>query len=130
MLFFEVIVAIVLGIFSGIFTGLIPGVHVNLISVLIVSFSSVLLTFISPYLIVISIISLAITHTFLDSIPSIYLGAPDEAQALNVLPGHRLLQKGEGHNAVVCTVIGSIGCLVLSIFQNMDYLLKKYFINV
>jgi len=115
MLFFEVIVAIVLGIFSGIFTGLIPGVHVNLISVLIVSFSSVLLTFISPYLIVISIISLAITHTFLDSIPSIYLGAPDEAQALNVLPGHRLLQKGEGHNAVVCTVIGSIGCLVLSI---------------
>ena len=115
MLFIEVIIAIILGIFSGVITGLIPGIHVNLISVLVVSFSSVLLTFLSPYLIAIYIISLAITHTFLDSIPSIYLGAPDEAQALNALPGHRLLQRGEGHNAIVCTVIGSLGCLILSL---------------
>src|SRR3989338_5331370 len=59
------------------------------------------------------IISLAITHTFLDALPSIYLGAPDEAQALNVLPGHRLLQRGEGHNAVTYTVIGALGSLLL-----------------
>jgi len=29
------------------------------------------------------------------------------------LPGHRLLNKGEGHNAIVYTVIGSLGCLLL-----------------
>jgi len=115
MFFIGIIFAIVLGVLSGVVTGLIPGIHVNLISVMVVSFSPILLTFFSPYLLAVYIISLAITHTFLDSIPSIYLGAPDEAQALNVLPGHRLLQRGEGHNAIICNIIGSLGCLILSI---------------
>jgi putative membrane protein len=57
---------------------------------------------------------MAIIYTFLDALPGIYLGAPDESQALNVLPGHRMLLKGEGHNAVKLTIIGSLGCFVLS----------------
>ncbi len=104
--------AVLLGILSGVFTGLIPGIHVNLISVLMLSFSPILLSFISPVVLSVYIISLAICHSFLDCLPSIYLGAPDEAQALSVLPGHKLLHRGEGHNAIVCTVIGSSGCLL------------------
>ena len=111
-MFIEIFSAILLGILSGIFTGLIPGIHVNLISVLVLSFSPLLTAFISLPALSIYIISLAITHSFLDSIPSIYLGAPDEAQALSVLPGHKLLHKGEGHNAITCTVIGSYSCLL------------------
>src|SRR3989338_3791961 len=111
----EVLVGLALGILSGIFSGLIPGIHVNLVSVLLVSFSSVLLAYTSPIVLAIFIIALAITHTFLDAIPSIYLGAPTEAQALNVLPGHRLLLKGLGHNAIMYTVIGALGSLLLSI---------------
>ncbi len=112
---FEIIIALSLGILSGIFTGLIPGIHVNLISVIIISLSPLLLLITTPLVLAVYIISLALTHTFLDSIPSIYLGAPDEAQALNALPGHRLLQQGEGHNAVVYTIIGSFGCLLLGL---------------
>lgn len=112
---FEIFLALFLGILCGIFTGLIPGIHVNLVSVLLVSFSAVLLTYTSPIVLAVFIISLAITHTFLDAIPSIYLGAPNEAQALNVLPGHRLLLKGLGHNAIVYTVIGAFGSLLLSL---------------
>ena len=111
----EIFLALFLGIFCGIFTGLVPGIHVNLVSVLLVSFSAVLLTYTSPIVLAVFIISLAITHTFLDAIPSIYLGAPNEAQALNVLPGHRLLLKGLGHNAIVYTVIGAFGSLLLSL---------------
>ena len=114
-MFLQLLLALLLGISAGIITGLVPGIHVNLVSVLIISFSTILLAVTSPLVLAVFIISLAITHTFLDSIPSIYLGAPDEAQALNVLPGHRLLNKGEGHNAVVYTVIGSLGALLLSI---------------
>lgn len=113
-MFLGIIIALLLGIGSGIFTGLIPGIHVNLIAVLVLSFSAFLLKIADPLVIAVYIISLAITHTFLDSIPSIYLGAPDEAQALNVLPGHRLLNRGEGHNAIVYTLIGSFGALILS----------------
>jgi putative membrane protein len=61
------------------------------------------------------IIGLAMTQTFLDALPATYLGAPDESQALNVLPGHRLLLKGEGHNAIVYNTLGSLGCVVLGI---------------
>lgn len=114
-MFLELIVVIVLGVLSGIFTGLFPGIHVNLISVLLLSLSPLLLSFTSAAMLCVYIISLAITHSFLDSLPSIYLGAPDEAQALSVLPGHLLLHRGEGHNAIVCTVIGSYGCLLFSL---------------
>ncbi|MDP3733769.1 MAG: tripartite tricarboxylate transporter permease [Nanoarchaeota archaeon] len=115
MILLEALLALILGIVSGIVTGITPGIHVNLVSVLVLSFSPLLLTITSPLVLAIYIISLAITHTFLDTLPSIYLGAPDEAQALNVLPGHRLLNKGEGHNAVIYTVLGSLGSLLLSI---------------
>jgi len=112
-MFSLIIIAIILGIISGIITGLIPGIHVNLISLLVLSFSPLLLKFASPLILAIYIISLAITHTFLDSLPGIYLGAPDAGTELNVLPGHRLLLKGLGHNAVIYTVIGSLGSLIL-----------------
>ena len=115
MAFITTIVAIILGVLSGIVTGLIPGIHVNLIAVILISFSPILLPITAPINLAIYIISLAITHSFLDSIPSIYLGAPDAGQELNVLPGHRLLHQGEGHNAITYTLIGSLGCLLLGI---------------
>ena len=114
-MFLELFVVILLGILSGVFTGLFPGIHVNLISVMLLSLSPLLLTYTSALMLSVYIISLAITHSFLDSLPSIYLGAPDEAQALSVLPGHTLLHRGEGHNAIVCTAIGSYGCLLCSL---------------
>jgi putative membrane protein len=113
MAFGELVIAIGLGVLTGIFTGITPGVHVNLVSLIVLSLAPVILAVTSPIVVGAYIISLAITHTFLDALPSIYLGAPDESQALNVLPGHRLLLKGEGHNAITYTVIGSLGSLVL-----------------
>jgi len=58
---------------------------------------------------------MSVTHTFLDSIPSIFLGAPEAATALGVLPGHRYLLKGNGLMALKLTIIGSFGALILSI---------------
>ncbi len=116
MVFVEVLVALALGVLTGIFTGITPGIHVNLVSLLVLSSSPFLLHITSPLALGVFIISLAITHTFLDTLPSIYLGAPDEGQALNILPGHRLLMKGEGHNAVVYNTIGALGSVILGIF--------------
>ncbi len=122
----QIILILFCGICFGIFTGLIPGIHINLISLLLLSLSNVFLEFLDPVILGIFIIGMAITHTFLDSIPSIYLGAPDEAQALSVLPGHRMLLKGEGHNAIKLTVIGSFFSLVLCIMlvPGLIYLVK------
>lgn len=126
-MFWEILIAMVLGVASGIITGLTPGLHINLVSVLVLSFSPFLLQMTSPIVLGVYIIAMAITHTFLDALPSIYLGAPDEAQALNVLPGHRLLMKGEGHNAVLCTVIGALGTIIIGIlFFPVFILLMKW----
>ncbi len=114
-MFVEIFIALFLGIATGIITGITPGIHVNLVSMLVVVFSPLLLIYTTPIVLGVYIISLALTHTFLDALPSIYLGAPDEAQALNVLPGHRLLLKGLGHNAVLCTVIGALGSVLLGV---------------
>ena len=115
MILAEILIALILGVIIGIFTGLTPGIHVNLVAVIVVSLSSLLLTFTSPIILGVFIVSLAITHSFLDALPSIYLGAPDAGQELNVLPGHRLLHRGEGHNAIVYTLIGAMGSLLAGV---------------
>ena len=43
------------------------------------------------------------------------MGAPDPEQALNVLPGHRLLLEGKGYEAVKLTITGSLMSLILTI---------------
>ena len=112
----ELIIALVIGIIAGTFTGLTPGIHINLIAVIITS-SLVGISNISPLYIVIFITSLAITHTFLDFIPSVFLGAPDEDTFLSILPGHEMLKKGKAHEAIVFTLYGSItSILIILIF--------------
>jgi len=115
-MFFEILIAVLLGILAGIFTGLIPGVHINLVSLLIVSISAYLLNIFSLPSLGVFIISMAITHTFLDVLPAIFLGAPDADTALGVLPGHKLLLKGMGYEAVKLTVIGSLFSLIIALF--------------
>ena len=58
---------------------------------------------------------MAITHTFLDFIPSCFLGAPEESTVLSVLPAHKLLLKGRGYEAVKLTIYGSLFCLLAAI---------------
>jgi len=101
-------IAIIIGVAAGIITGLTPGVHVNLVSVLLVSLSGYLMGITDVTTLAVFIISMAITHTFLDAVPSIFLGAPDSDEALGVLPGHKLLLEGKGYAAVKLTVIGAL----------------------
>ena len=115
-MFLEVLIAALLGIIAGIFTGLIPGVHINLVSLLVVSLSVYLLDIFSLPSLGVFIISMAITHTFLDVLPAIFLGAPDADTALGVLPGHKLLLQGMGYEAIKLTVIGSLFSLILALF--------------
>ena len=112
---FEIIIATIIGILFGIITGLIPGIHINLISIFVLSLSIQLLQIVSPVTLAVFIVAMSITHTFLDTIPSVFLGAPDESTILSVLPGHKYLLEGKGFEAIVLTLIGSILALFLAI---------------
>jgi putative membrane protein len=115
MLFLKYVIAIFAGITAGIVTGLTPGIHINLISVLLIAITPTLAKYADFTSLSCFIIAMSVTHSFLDSIPSIFLGAPEEATALGVLPGHRYLLRGNGLMAVKLTIIGSLGALLLSI---------------
>src|SRR3989339_1225048 len=110
-MFLQLIASIALGICLGTITGLIPGLHINLMAVLLVAISGKI-TGISLDYIAAIIISMAITHTFLDAIPSIFLGVPDPDKVACVLPTHRMVFEGEAHQAVMLTVFGSLRSII------------------
>ncbi len=102
------IIPVLIGTFLGTITGLTPGLHINLVSVLILSSSPFLLKFASPETLFIVIICMALTHIFLDFIPSTFLGVPSEETATTIFPSHELVIQGEGVKAIILPIIGCI----------------------
>ncbi|MBI5148636.1 tripartite tricarboxylate transporter permease [Candidatus Pacearchaeota archaeon] len=113
---FEIFLVVFLGILAGLFTGLMPGIHINFVALLLLTSSAFLLQYFSVVALVCFIISMSISHSFFDFIPSIFLSAPNDETALSILPGHKLLMKGNGYAAVRLALIGCyLGLLLLII---------------
>jgi putative membrane protein len=126
-----------IGSLVGTVSGLVPGIHVNTLALGLMVIepwlSSVMEGTIMagemdagviPLLISVIIVSAAMVHSFLDFIPSIFLGAPDSSDALSVLPGHRMLMGGRGMEAVRCSASGSlVGALVAILLAAPSHLL-------
>lgn len=118
----ELLLAALVGIVFGIGTGLAPGIHVNLVCAFLVALFPFLP--LSPLSAVVFIVALATTHTFLDALPSVFLGAPSSSDVLGVLPGHRYLLAGQGLVAVRLSNLGAllglvIGLLVFPLFTRL-----------
>lgn len=128
----QLILAILIGVSAGTITGLIPGIHVNIIAIFLFSISSFLLGYFSPLALVIFIVALAITHTFIDYLPSVFLGAPDEDTVLSILPGHEMLIKGRAYEAIILTLYGSISAILIVLLLSpvFIFLLPKVYENI
>ena len=111
----EIVVAILLGCLMGVISGITPGLHINLVALILFSISPFLLGYTNVIAVASFIIAMSITHTFTDFISATYLGAPSDDTALAVLPAHRMLLEGMGHEAVKLTVIGSLLCLIITV---------------
>lgn len=116
------------GTLLGVMTGLIPGLHVNNVAIILLSLSPVAVVLLRTFLgldiptvllmVSASIVATSMAHTFLDFIPSTFLGAPEPETALSVLPAHGMLMEGRGYRAVFLSAAGSfgavmVGCLLL-----------------
>ena len=111
----SLIISLLFGILAGTITGLSPGIHINLVGAILVSSSITLFSSILPVYLIVFIVAMSITHTFVDFIPSIFLGAPDTDTELSVLPGHELLKKGKGYEAVMLSNYGSLTAVFILI---------------
>ena len=113
---FLLALSISIGFALGVISGLIPGIHTNNFALILLALSPGIahLGFTNTNIAVI-ILSNSITHTFLNIIPAVYLGAPDADTALAILPGHDMLLDGMGAAAVRLSAIGSAGSIIVSL---------------
>ena len=109
----QIFLSLFFGTIAGTFAGLAPGIHINLIGVLLVTLSASTLSFVHPIYLVVFVVAMAITQTFVDFIPGIFLGCPDTDTELSVLPGHELLKEGEGYQAILLTAYGCLTAIIL-----------------
>jgi putative membrane protein len=56
-----------------------------------------------------------ITHTFVDAIPTTFLGIPDVDTSLAVLPAHALCLDGRGEEAVRIAALGSACAIIIAV---------------
>ena len=113
-MFLLITVCIILGVCLGVVTGLIPGIHPNTVFVLLLS-ALPLLAALPVQCVMVFVVSLAITNTFTDFIPSLIIGAPDPSTALSVMPGHMMLLAGRGYEALLLTAIGGLSVTVVTL---------------
>ena len=108
------VASIVIGCLSGIITGMTPGIHVNTVSAILVSLSSTaLFSGLDMQYLVIFIAAMAITHTFFDIFPTLFLGIPGDS-VFSLLPGHKMVKEGKGAKALFLSVYGSLYGILLS----------------
>lgn len=124
------------GLILGALSGLTPGLHVNNFAAMLLAVSPLLISIgLTPYHVASIILAAAISQTFFDSIPAVFIGAPDSETILTVLPGHGLMLEGRGVEAIRLSAIGSAGSVVAAMilvfplswtFSRYNDLLMKY----
>lgn len=113
-----------IGALIGCGTGLFPGLHVNTLAVILlaaspVAFGGLIAMGVPPtlatWLVAALVLSISVSHTFVNILPATYLGAPDESTALSVLPAHKMLLRGHGYRAVRISAFASFWALAASL---------------
>jgi len=130
---FIILVFILLGCCIGIITGLIPGLHVNNLSLILLSATPVFLSsmhFLTKFdlspdfillLLCILIVAISMVHTFINFIPGAFFGASEGGRALSVLPAHAMVLEGRGYEAVYLSAVGSIGAVIFVFIFLLPY---------
>ncbi|HZD43785.1 MAG TPA: tripartite tricarboxylate transporter permease, partial [Methanomicrobiales archaeon] len=103
------------GVVLGTISGLIPGIHANTMAGVLLALEVPLMPILGVEAMAAVMFSALITHTFLDIIPSTFLGVPDADTSLAVLPAHALCLAGEGIQAVRLSALGSALGVVLAV---------------
>ncbi|MDR0911650.1 MAG: tripartite tricarboxylate transporter permease [Methanobrevibacter sp.] len=111
----DLIAACFLGILCGAFTGFVPGIHVNTAGAIVFASSTFLLGFTSPEFLCIFLMTMSIAHAMIEFVPSMLLGVPDEATALSILPGHKMVLEGRSKEAIRIVSIGGFGAIIVTI---------------
>jgi putative membrane protein len=115
---FALVICVFVGFLLGAISGLTPGLHINNFAALTLAVAPFLLDAglgLGPFHLAAAIFAASISQTFLDSLPAIFVGAPEADTALSVLPGHSMMLEGRGFEAIRLSAIGCAGSVVVAL---------------
>ncbi|MFB6220384.1 MAG: tripartite tricarboxylate transporter permease [Halolamina sp.] len=112
-LFLPVTLATLVGCALGACSGLVPGLHANNFALLLAAAAPSIA--VDPLVLGAAMLAAGVVHTFLDIVPSLALGVPDAAMATSALPGHRLVLRGRGREALRLSAVGSGLAILLAL---------------
>ncbi|MBR1369283.1 hypothetical protein RJ53_07170 [Methanocalculus chunghsingensis] len=102
-----ILIGACIGVLLGTISGCTPGIHANTMAGILLGVHPALLILFGPSVFAAAVTATLVTHTFLDAVPSTFLGVPDPDTAIAVLPAHDLCMKGLGEEAVRIAALGS-----------------------
>ncbi|MDD2714258.1 MAG: tripartite tricarboxylate transporter permease [Candidatus Wallbacteria bacterium] len=112
---------IVLGTLISSVLACIPALHIyNVASVVVVFIATIYAKFPfiqeDPMYLMSFMLALVVGYSIVNTIPSVFLGAPDEASVFMVMPGQKFLMLGKGYDAVLISAIGGLGAAAFLLF--------------
>lgn len=103
----------VLGTVMGALLSMIPALHVyNICGIILIAWYA------TPEIIPMVALpaffmSLLVSYSIINTIPSMFFGAPDESAVFVVLPGQKYMLQGRGFEASILTGVGSLAAIVI-----------------
>ncbi len=91
---------------------LVPALHIYNVAGFLILLSGTLGAFIEPEPMAFLFLGMITGYAMLNTLPSIFLSAPDDSTVFIVLPGQKYLLQQRGYEAVVLTGIGGLGGLL------------------
>lgn len=112
----------VAGVLVAALFSLAPSLHVYNVAGIVVLVAGSPGTSISPRALAFFFLGLTTGYAMLNTIPSVFLAAPDESTVFIVLPGQRYARQGRGFEAAVLTGIGGLlAILALALLAMVAY---------
>ena len=115
LIILKVFLSTVVGTIISIIIGCLPAMHVyNVATLFIVFYGAVSRSALGsdPYVMMPFMMGLVVGWAILNTVPTVFLGAPDESSMLMVFPTQKYLMQGRGFEAVELTAVGALGGII------------------
>jgi len=115
LLMLKVFLSTIAGTLVSVVVGCLPAMHVyNVATLFIVFYAAVSKSVLGsdPYVMMPFMMGLVVGWAILNTIPTVFLGAPDESSMLMVFPTQKYLMQGRGYEAVALTAVGALGGVI------------------
>ncbi len=105
----NIIISLFLGILLGLISGIVPSLHINLVTIIVLS----LLKNQNTIDLLTLIVSLSVSNSFFNTIPLTFFSIPDSPEtSISTNPAQKFTSFGKSYEAFLLTIIGSISSLI------------------